>query len=77
MAPKAAVLTDTREDVLGRLHHAIDLARIVRNDSIRGRRQRTTASGHINNLETLLKALRDDLEGDTNVDTRLPKRLLG
>jgi hypothetical protein len=56
------VAWELREATLRKIDHAIDLARIVRNDSIRNGRQTTAAGGHIGNLESLLRDLRKDIE---------------
>ena len=62
LVPKASNVPSTEKVVLEKLCRAIDLARIVRHDSIRSGRRRTVAAGHINNLETLLKDLKKSLE---------------
>jgi len=58
------ILSGTGKDVLRKLDHAIDLARIVRNDSIRSGRQMTIVGGHLNNLESLLREMKRDIEKD-------------
>lgn len=62
MVQETNLLPDAGKDVLRKLAHAIDLARIVRSDSMRNRRPLTTVGGHINNLEGLLRELERDLK---------------
>ncbi len=64
MVRETDVFPDTREDVLRKLDHAIDLTRIIGNDSMREGRQMTTVGGHLRNLGDLLIELRKDIKKD-------------